>query len=129
MPEQLCEIRVGPAPALEVVLRGMGVGEDPAHHRELLRRRSVGGADERELLVVEVGSCPRDGKRLHRLGGGTEVRDQPRVADRKLDAPVADGDRVHHVARLDHVAALDFDHEGVHGGGAYRPVSDLKSDT
>ena len=118
LPEQLCAIRSGPRPHSRSSSGRGRVGEDPAHDRELLRRRPMGGADERELLVVEVGSCPRDGKRLHRLRRGAQVRDEPRVARGELDAPVADGDRVHDVARLDHVAARHLDDERLHGGGA-----------
>ena len=116
---------LGTATALEVVLRRRRVREDPAHDRELLGRRAMGRADERELLVVEVGSRPRDGKRLDRLRRGAEVRDEPRVARGELDPPVADGDRVHDVSCLDDVAARYLDDERFHGRGGYRePVSD-----
>ena len=103
---------VGAAAALEVVLRRRGVREDPADDCELLGRRAVRGADERELLVVEVWTRPRDGKRLDRLRGRAEVREKPRVARGELDAPVADGDRVHDMSRLDDVAARYLDDEG-----------------
>ena len=73
-------MRVGTATALEVVLRRRRVGEDPAHGRELLGRRAVRGAGDRELLVVEVRSRPHDGKRLERLRRGAEERDEPRIA-------------------------------------------------
>ena len=71
-------------------------------------------ADERDLLVVEVGSRPRDRQRLDRLRRGAQVRDEARVAGGELDAPVADGDRMHDVPRLDDVAARDLDDERLH---------------
>jgi hypothetical protein len=116
---------LGTSTTLEVVLRRRRVREDPVHDRELLGRRAMGRADERQLLVVEIRSRPRDGKRLDRLRRGAEIRDEPRIARGELDPPVANGDRVHYVSCLDDVAARYLHDERFHGRGGYRePVSD-----
>ena len=75
-------------------------------------------AEERDLLVVEVGPRPHHGKRLQRLRGRPEERDQPRVAGGELDPAVTDGDRVHHVQGLDHLASRHLDDDRLHGAGA-----------
>ena len=105
-------------PALEVVLGGRRRGEHPADDRELLGRRAVGGAGERDLLVVEVRPRPDDGQRLQRLRRRAEVRDQPGVAGSELDPAVADGDGVDDVPRLDDVSARHLDDEWLHGAAA-----------
>ena len=118
MPEQLCSIRVRADAALEVVLVGRRRGEDPANHGELLRRRSVRGADERHLPVVEVRSGTDDGQRLERLRRRAQVCEKPRVARRERDPAVADGDGVNDVPRLDDVSARHLDDKGLHGAAA-----------
>ena len=105
-------------PALEVVLGGRRRSEHPADDRELLGRRAVGGAGERDLLVVEVRPRPDDGQCLQRLRRRAQVRDQPGVAGSELDPAVADGDGVDDVPRLDDVSARHLDDEWLHGAAA-----------
>ena len=118
MPEQLCSIARRADAALEVVLGRRRRGEDPPDDRELLGRRAVRGADERDLLVVEVRPRPDDGQCLERLRRRAEVRDQPGVAGGELDPAVADGDGVDDVPRLDDVSARHLDDEWLHGAAA-----------
>ena len=105
-------------PALEVVLGGRHGGEHPADDRELLGRRAVGGAGERDLLVVEIRAASDDGQRLQGLRGGAQVDDEPGVARGELDPAVADGDGVDDVPRFDDVSARHLDDEWLHGAAA-----------
>ena len=105
-------------PALEVVLRRGRVGEDATDDGELLGRRPMRGAQERDLLVVELGPRPDDRERLERLRRRAEQRDELGVAGGELDPAVAHGDGVDDVPRLDDVAAHHLDEERLHGAGA-----------
>ena len=104
--------------ALELVLRRRRVGEDPAHDRELGGRGEMRGAEEHDLLVVEVRPRPHHGERLDRLRGRPEERDLVRVAGGELDAAVTNRDGVHHVPGLDHLASRHLDDDRLHGAGA-----------
>ena len=95
--------------ALEVVLGRGRVGEDAANDSELLRGRPVRGAEERDLLVVEIGQRPDDGQRLERLRRRAEERDELRVASSELDLPATHRDRMDEVPGLDEVATCHLD--------------------
>ena len=71
-----------------------------------------------DLLVVEVGPRTHDGKRLQRLRGRPEERDQARVAGGELDPTVPDRHRVHDVQRLDHLASRHLDDDRLARRGA-----------
>ena len=81
---------------------------------ELLRAGEVRGARDRDLAVVEVGAGAHEREHLERLRRRAEEGEQPRVAGLGNDLPVADGDGVHGVDRLDDTAAgyLDLDRIG-----------------
>ena len=103
-------------PALEVVLRRVGRGENTPHDRELLRRRAMRRADEGDLLVVEIRPRPDDGQCLDRLRGGAEEADEGWVPRGELEAPVTDRYGMDEMAGLDHLAARHLDDDRLHGG-------------
>ena len=76
------------------------------------------GTQEHDLLVVELGPRPHDGKRLQRLCGRPKERDQTGVTGRELDPAFTNRDRVHRMAGLDHLASRDLDDDRLHGAGA-----------
>ena len=108
--------RIGPA--LELVLGRGRVGEDASHDGDLLGSPEMGRAEEDDLLVVEVGPRAHHGQRLDRLRRRAQERDEPRIAGRQLDPPVADGHRVDDVTGLDHPVASRLDDDRLHDRSA-----------
>ena len=73
--------------------------------RELRLVGQVRGRGDREVALVEVLTRARERLGLDRLRGGAHERDEARVAGRRDDLAVPNGDRVHAVHRLDGLAA------------------------
>ena len=98
----------------EVGLGCVRLREQRPDDLELLGPGEMRGARDRDLAVVEIGTRADERERLDRLGGGAEEDEQPRIAGLGNDLPVADGDGVHGVHRLDDAAAdhLDLDRIG-----------------
>ena len=104
--------------AREILLGRRRHREQAPDNGELLRRGAVRGAEQGDLLVVEVRPGAYDGQCLQRLRRRAQVRDQPRLAGSELDPAVADGDGVNNVPRLDDVSARHLDDEWLHGAAA-----------
>ena len=104
--------------ALEVVLGGRRRGEHPANDRELLGRRAVGGADERDLPSSRSGRARTTGSACSGFADERRYVTSPGSPARKLHPAAADGDGVDDVPRLDDVSARHLDDEWLHGAAA-----------
>ena len=100
--------------ALEIILRRVSFGEEPAHRLELIGPVEVGGARNRELGVVEVRSQVSERKCLDRLGGAAEQCQKFGVASRGDHLATRYRDGVYPMARFDHVAAHDVNLDQPH---------------
>ena len=94
LPEQLCSSCGGLGAALEVLLRRRRDSEDAPDGGDLLGRREMRGARERDQLVVQLRARADDRERLERLRGRAEEGDELGVAGDELDPAIAHDDRV-----------------------------------
>ena len=101
LPEQLCSILVGSGPHSRSSSVAFAFVEEAPHRLELVGPVEMRRGRDRDLRVVEIRSRPDDRQRLERFRGAAEEREERRIARRRDDLPVRDGDRVHAMARLD----------------------------
>ena len=110
---------------LEIGLRRGSLREERTNGVDLIRVGEVGGTGDRDLAIREIWTSPNEGKRLQRLRGGAEKRQQPWVAGLGDDPPVSHSDGMDRVDRLDDTAAGHFHLDRIGHSRETIPVPEL----
>lgn len=100
--------------ALELPLACRRLGQEPADRVEVLGPAAVRRRGDREVAAVEVLAGVRERQGLERLRGRAQESHERRIAGRRDDLAVTNGDGMDDMARFDRTASPDLDSQRLH---------------